>query len=182
MEKLQISKGTGCAAIGCTGFIAQTVYLIVMFAGKRQAVAPFKETKSQVVTSCSQCARNRPLHTGVFRVGKVLIVDTSGAVIAEFMAKNSLKGIAAAVPADRGILICASSKITITTGVYGDKSIAYQIQCEFCTIDWVTGEVITRTTLPGSEPPEIKRFGQSCHGSDPLDSQLDIFILSLQTR
>ena len=172
----------GCYAIPVAMIVL--IVVIIMSGGIRdsQAAAPFKGMKELAQAACAQGVETQLTNSSPYRTGKVLVVHTEGDTVGHTMAEKTLVGILAVSPEEVGTLICVGEKERHRAGTYNTGAAAYRLDRSIWVIDLATGDVIYKTILGGSSPPQIIRDGDSDTGDDPEYRVLTQFILKLPEK
>ncbi|MHB1356455.1 MAG: hypothetical protein ACYCZF_10820 [Anaerolineae bacterium] len=172
----------GGLVIGAIAIVVIIVLLVVNSCAASKAAAPFKDMEGQAQTVCAKCTSVEPLSTSPYRIGKVLVVHTAGDTVGHTMADKTLAGILAISPGEVGTVICVGAKTTKRINSSFSSYAAYQLSREICVIDWITGDVIYKTTLKGSAPATSRSKPGSSTGTDPENTRLRDFIANLPEK
>lgn len=165
--------------LGLLGACVALVPLIILSIQAALAATPFMWMRPKALAACKACYTAQMDGTKPYRMGRVLVVNSSGAAFGLVLANKALAGIAATAPDKVGTLICVGEPVSVQMGTTPTGVKLYRIYRDVCLIEWSTGRVIYRTSLAGSQLCISSYSGDVTQGSDPFNAELIDFIVAL---
>jgi hypothetical protein len=175
-------KMNGCAILILLAIGIGITFTIFTISRNAQAAAPFKAMKAQLHALCTFCSGTEGGTTPPSIVGKVVVIDSTGAAIGFVMANKRLAAIRAYQPDDVSTVILVGDIELLQFSTYSDGANAYIGYRDVCIIDLQSGKVLTSKRFHGSKPASSKQGAGAKEGSDPINQEIIEFILALTVK